>query len=418
MYGEEFPGGHQWKLQSVVDSTCAGDGYRLYVCTRSGCRETRTESIPRKTEHTWVFDHQVNPTCIANGTKYYRCSNPKCSATRSETINRVNHSYRWVVISNPTDGKAGVESYRCEYCENETNTRYRYLLTFVSPDSTGVPGSQVKTEGDSFVIPGTVPEKTGYTFLRWGTSPDAATGYAPGAVIAAHGNMTLYAVWKYDRESVTSRDDGVWFFPANTADPEMFPLTDWAGCSSSGCPFHPGVKHYSPGCHSGSIGHNGIDIHAGTGDPVYAASYGKIVYCKSTGSRGLTVVMEHPIGDTGTSYYSVYQHLSQCTAEVGKWYNAKQKIAEAGATGGDYTAHLHFSILIGESGGVTEASMSYISTLESNGWVTSYNDPSHAYGMIVTNPKYGNCSEEGAYKHCGSVDYTTNVNLVTNWISY
>ena len=214
-------------------------------------------------------------------------------------------------------------------------------------------------------------------------------------------------------ESVVSRDDGVWYFPG-----PQYTFNDWAGCNSTGCVFHPGVVHYSPGCHttynSGAGGHNGVDIYAWEGATVKAASKGRVVHYDYLGARGWTMILEHPIGDTGSSYYSVYQHLSGCILAVGDTCNPGTPIAYAGNTGASQGAHLHFSIIRGQSNRFSLTDASYLNLLESYGWVTT-TDPNHGYGMIVTNPKEGDTNETGANMHCGSVSYTFTIGEVTDW---
>lgn len=415
MYGEEFPGGHLWQLSSVTESTCTKEGKKVYVCRRENCRETKTESMPLA-NHKWEYDHTVEATCSAGGRIYYHCANPECKETYSETTPIGNHSYRWVILSQPTSERSGLESYRCEYCEREANTRKLYLISYNANGGTNPPETQIKREGIPASISANKPTKPGCVFLRWATSTDGnAHNYRSGATYDEDSCVSLLAIWDDTKVSVVSRDDGIWYFPVDPDQKGNFIFTDWAGCSSTGCYFHPGETHFSPGCHSGAIGHNGVDLRAKKGDPVYAAANGTVVYRANCGARGLTVIMEHRIGNTGFSYYSVYQHLSGSDAEIGVSYGAGVEIAKAGNSGGDYPDHLHFSILLGEAGRISESNMSYISNLEQSGWVTA---EGMNVGMLVTNPKSGNTSEAGANAHCGSVEYTTEESQVTDWSRY
>ena len=168
-------------------------------------------------------------------------------------------------------------------------------------------------------------------------------------------------------ESVVNRDDGVWLFPMGKE--HYYHFSDAAGCPGTGsCPFH-GIKHDYNQCSSHTwqspennrFGHNGIDIAPSYGDtaPIYAAASG---WCYLAGSesdsRGLYVVIEHPIEGTAYSYYSYYQHLSSYgNYKNGEYVNItcddekKGIIGYCGKSGGyDYGWHLHFGIVIGKRG--------------------------------------------------------------------
>lgn len=62
----------------------------------------------------------------------------------------------------------------------------------------------VKTYGQAAQLRSTVPTRTGYTFLGWGTTADAtAASYQPGDMYSADADITLYAVWQIDTFTVT-----------------------------------------------------------------------------------------------------------------------------------------------------------------------------------------------------------------------
>ena len=76
-------------------------------------------------------------------------------------------------------------------------------------------------------------------------------------------------------ESVTNRNDGVWFYPVDA----QYAVSDWAGCTGWGpCKFH-NVNHYGDPDHNNDfnrwLGHQGIDIAAAY-VPVYASRTGVV----------------------------------------------------------------------------------------------------------------------------------------------
>lgn len=86
--------------------------------------------------------------------------------------------------------------------------------------------------------------------------------------------------------------------------------------------------------------HEGVDLRAKIGTPVYAVDGGKVIY---SGSKirgyGKMVVIRH---DSGLS--TVYAHNSKLLVKQGKKIKAGQKIAISGNTGRVRGAHVHFEV--------------------------------------------------------------------------
>jgi|694.fasta_scaffold01296_13 murein DD-endopeptidase MepM/ murein hydrolase activator NlpD len=92
-------------------------------------------------------------------------------------------------------------------------------------------------------------------------------------------------------------------------------------------------------------GHNGIDIGAPTGTPVYATSSGSIVSVGfNDDSYGKWVVIKHTDG-----YFSLYGHLSQQRVSNGQTVNRGDRIGDIGDTGFATGPHLHFTIYLPNS---------------------------------------------------------------------
>lgn len=216
--------------------------------------------------------------------------------------------------------------------------------------------------------------------------------------------------------SVVDRYDGKWLFPLDKKYFKKF--TDWAGCNSSPentgpCPFHK--NGCAIGCtanhrkKSNEYGHNGVDIWAPPGTPVYASASGKLFYNgKNLSGRGITVVIEHNINDK-YSYYSYYQHLENfnCEYKSGTYVEAGDIIGYVGNTGGLYGFHLHFSIILGEPNkGNSAATGTYLANIEKKGWVT---ENKLKYGRILTNPDVTKnnqiTNKDSVNNHGGSIEY-------------
>ncbi|MEY2985940.1 MAG: hypothetical protein RJB24_169 [Candidatus Parcubacteria bacterium] len=95
----------------------------------------------------------------------------------------------------------------------------------------------------------------------------------------------------------------------------------------------------------GGAGHNGIDIGAPTGTPVYATSSGTVVSVGfNDNSYGKWVVIRHTDG-----YFSLYGHLSQQRVSNGQTVNRGARIGDIGSTGFATGPHLHFTIYLPNS---------------------------------------------------------------------
>lgn len=87
-------------------------------------------------------------------------------------------------------------------------------------------------------------------------------------------------------------------------------------------------------------GHQGIDIAAGEGAPIYAADNGTIVYAGwNPNGYGNLVMIDH-----GNGYATLYAHLSAINVACAVGVAQGQVIGYAGSTGNSTGAHLHFEL--------------------------------------------------------------------------
>lgn len=86
--------------------------------------------------------------------------------------------------------------------------------------------------------------------------------------------------------------------------------------------------------------HNGIDMAAATGTPVYAAKSGRVTLTSfQAGGAGNYVSINH-----GDGFSSIYMHLNSYIVSAGQYVNAGQVIGYVGSTGLSSGPHLHFGI--------------------------------------------------------------------------
>lgn len=93
----------------------------------------------------------------------------------------------------------------------------------------------------------------------------------------------------------------------------------------------------------GNRPHEGIDLGAPHGTPIYAAEAGRVIHSGRFGAYGKVVILKH-----AGAYRSVYAHARRLFVEKGDFVERGQKIAEVGSTGRATGPHLHFEIRRGE----------------------------------------------------------------------
>ena len=85
--------------------------------------------------------------------------------------------------------------------------------------------------------------------------------------------------------------------------------------------------------------HNGVDLPAPKGTPIYASRSGFVTIATYHNTAGNYVKIDHQDG-----YSSVYMHMTHYVVEKGEYVNAGQLIGYVGSTGRSKGNHLHFGI--------------------------------------------------------------------------
>ena len=90
-----------------------------------------------------------------------------------------------------------------------------------------------------------------------------------------------------------------------------------------------------------SIRHNGLDIIAPAGEPVYAAADGTVSeVIRSRKGLGNQVVIDH-----GNGYYTRYAHLADMEAVKGRKVRRGTRLGYVGVSGNSFAPHLHYEVL-------------------------------------------------------------------------
>ena len=109
------------------------------------------------------------------------------------------------------------------------------------------------------------------------------------------------------------------------------PTTNYYISSSFGMRTHPILGYARM--------HNGVDMAAPKGTPVYAAKSGRVTSAGWDGSMGNYVSINH-----GDGFASIYMHMTHFIVSSGSYVNAGQVIGYVGSTGLSTGPHLHFGI--------------------------------------------------------------------------
>jgi murein DD-endopeptidase MepM/ murein hydrolase activator NlpD len=87
--------------------------------------------------------------------------------------------------------------------------------------------------------------------------------------------------------------------------------------------------------------HEGLDIVADVGTPVYAAGNGTVEFAgHSGGGYGNLIVLNHGFG-----YQSLYAHLSEIKVSNGQYVKRGTLIGKSGRTGLVSGPHLHYEVI-------------------------------------------------------------------------
>lgn len=85
--------------------------------------------------------------------------------------------------------------------------------------------------------------------------------------------------------------------------------------------------------------HQGIDVAANTGTPIFATADGVVARVEYSGGYGKTVVLDH-----GYGYRTLYAHNSRILVKRGSRIQRGDKIAEVGNTGRSTGPHVHYEV--------------------------------------------------------------------------
>ena len=92
-------------------------------------------------------------------------------------------------------------------------------------------------------------------------------------------------------------------------------------------------------------GHQGVDMVADTGTPVYAAADGVVTVSEADATFGNWVEIDHGAGADGHRWTTRYAHMDDRSVQVGQTVQAGELVGHVGSTGQSTGNHLHFVVL-------------------------------------------------------------------------
>lgn len=108
--------------------------------------------------------------------------------------------------------------------------------------------------------------------------------------------------------------------------------------------------------------HEGVDIRAFTGTPVFAAAEGEVIFSGRSKGYGKMIAVRHHGG-----WNTIYAHLSKLSARAGDRIKQGELIGASGNTGRSRGPHLHFEL---RKGSDPVDPVVYLPALQSRGLIT------------------------------------------------
>lgn len=111
-----------------------------------------------------------------------------------------------------------------------------------------------------------------------------------------------------------------------------FPVKKYTLTSKFGTRTHP--------ISGATLLHNGVDLAAPLGTPVYAPAFGRVEAINYTSAGGNQLFIKHWTG----GYRTGYAHLNSISVKANEFVYPGKQIATVGSTGQSTGAHLHLTL--------------------------------------------------------------------------
>ena len=186
------------------------DGYKdtLRVSCYWKCNGWRYNMKP---VYGYVYKDGEKEICVANGISVnFQNNQGKYELGHHDyVINRgkskIHSTFRAHIRSDSSYASGDKRSSKVGY---DTEALASYTITYNANGGSGAPGNQTRWYGSNINLSGTIPTRTGYTFLGWATSPSGVVAYRPGQSFGGDYNLNLYAVWQVNTWTVSYNANG------------------------------------------------------------------------------------------------------------------------------------------------------------------------------------------------------------------
>ena len=185
---------------------CAARLADIEVANGNDVTVSTSYTIPALPSYTISYNANGGSGAPTSQTKYYGVN-----LTLSTTVpTRTGYSFQgWSASSTATSASYSAGS---TYTGNTNATLYAvwkantYTVSYNANGGSGAPSNQTKTYGVNLTLSSTIPTRTNYNFLGWGTSANSTTAsYSAGGTYTNNAAITLYAVWElsYTKPRIT-----------------------------------------------------------------------------------------------------------------------------------------------------------------------------------------------------------------------
>jgi murein DD-endopeptidase MepM/ murein hydrolase activator NlpD len=115
--------------------------------------------------------------------------------------------------------------------------------------------------------------------------------------------------------------------------PSILPTNGWLSSAFSRSRMHP--------VHNRPLPHEGVDIAAPEGTPIYAAAKGRVTRAGWVAGYGQTIEIDH-----GYGFSTLYGHASKLIVQPGQEVLRGDLIAQVGSTGITTSSNLHYEVRV------------------------------------------------------------------------
>lgn len=166
---------YTWKLEYIASSAANTSQNRSYTAKING--ETVADG-------TYNIDGKKGTYTIDSGNK---------TIDKTHSAQTISYSCSMAFNLTWSDVYAGTKSANGKF---SIEAKPSYAVTYDANGGSGAPGTQTKWYGEALTLSSTVPTRSGWAFMGWGTTAsDTSSNYAKGSSYTSNAAIKLYAIW-------------------------------------------------------------------------------------------------------------------------------------------------------------------------------------------------------------------------------